>query len=123
MLETSIGAPPGASPLARRLTVVAVVLPLAGFLAAMRLLWGGAVSSRDLADTLFPLWGVLGLLLPAVAGFALSGGSLFAAFTAFVWAGLVRVFLLHHATAITRFPRRRSTVCGARRSRPDRTGR
>jgi stearoyl-CoA desaturase (Delta-9 desaturase) len=26
------------------------------------------------------------------------GGSLFAAFTAVVWAGLVRVFLLHHAT-------------------------
>src|SRR4029079_8013001 len=28
----------------------------------------------------------------------LSGGSLVAGLTAFVWAGLVRVFLLHHAT-------------------------
>jgi stearoyl-CoA desaturase (Delta-9 desaturase) len=49
-------------------------------------------------DRLFPLWVVLGLLIPAVAGLVLSGGSLFAAFTAFLWAGLVRVFLLHHAT-------------------------
>jgi stearoyl-CoA desaturase (delta-9 desaturase) len=49
-------------------------------------------------DKYFPLWALLGLVIPAVLGFALSGGSLFAAFTAFVWAGLVRVFLLHHAT-------------------------
>ena len=49
-------------------------------------------------DKLFPVWALLGLLLPALAGFAISGGSLVAAFTAFVWAGLVRVFLLHHAT-------------------------
>jgi stearoyl-CoA desaturase (delta-9 desaturase) len=49
-------------------------------------------------DRMFPLWVVLGLVIPFVAGFALSGGSLFAGFTAFVWAGLVRVFLLHHAT-------------------------
>ncbi len=49
-------------------------------------------------DKLFPVWALLGLVLPFVAGFALSGGSLFAGFTAFVWGGLVRVFLLHHAT-------------------------
>jgi stearoyl-CoA desaturase (Delta-9 desaturase) len=49
-------------------------------------------------DKYFPLWALLGLAIPFVAGFALSGGSLFAGFTAFVWAGLVRVFLLHHAT-------------------------
>ena len=49
-------------------------------------------------DRLFPLWVLLGLAIPFVLGFALSGGSLFAGFTAFVWAGLVRVFLLHHAT-------------------------
>jgi stearoyl-CoA desaturase (delta-9 desaturase) len=49
-------------------------------------------------DKYFPLWALLGLLIPFVLGFALSGGSLFAGFTAFVWAGLVRVFLLHHAT-------------------------
>ena len=49
-------------------------------------------------DKNFPLWALLGLAIPFVLGFALSGGSLFAGFTAFVWAGLVRVFLLHHAT-------------------------
>jgi stearoyl-CoA desaturase (delta-9 desaturase) len=49
-------------------------------------------------DRYFPLWVLLGLALPALAGFVLSGGSPWAAFTAFVWAGLVRVFLLHHAT-------------------------
>jgi stearoyl-CoA desaturase (Delta-9 desaturase) len=49
-------------------------------------------------DRLFPMWVALGLVLPALAGFVVSGGSWFAAFTAFVWAGLVRVFLLHHAT-------------------------
>ena len=49
-------------------------------------------------DKLFPLWVVLGLVIPFLAGLALSGGSLWAGFTAFLWAGLVRVFLLHHAT-------------------------
>jgi stearoyl-CoA desaturase (delta-9 desaturase) len=216
MPETNTGLPAAASALERRITVVAVVLPFAGFLAALWLLWGGAVSGRDLAilavayvlvgfgvtigfhrmlthrsfeakpwlratlavlgsmsvqgavihwvadhrrhhaftdedgdphsphthsgegwrgvlvglwhshmgwlfehertsarryapdlrkdpvirriDRLFPLWVLLGLLIPAMAGLVLSGGSLFAAFTAFLWAGLVRVFLLHHAT-------------------------
>jgi stearoyl-CoA desaturase (Delta-9 desaturase) len=216
MPDTNLGAPPAASALERRITVVAVVLPFAGFLAALWLLWGGAVSGRDLAilavayvlvgfgvtigfhrmlthrafdakpwvralfaifgsmsvqgavihwvadhrrhhaftdeegdphsphlhdgegwrgvltglwhshmgwlfegqrtsakrfapdlkkdplirwvDRYFPLWALLGLAIPFVLGFALSGGSLFAGFTAFVWAGLVRVFLLHHAT-------------------------
>jgi stearoyl-CoA desaturase (delta-9 desaturase) len=49
-------------------------------------------------DTLFPLWALLGLGIPFVLGFALSGGKWVAGLTAFVWAGLVRVFLLHHAT-------------------------
>ena len=49
-------------------------------------------------DRWFPAWALLGLFIPFVAGFALSGGSLWAGFTAYVWAGLVRVFLLHHAT-------------------------
>ena len=49
-------------------------------------------------DTLFPVWALLGLAIPAVAGFILSGFEPIAALTAFVWAGLVRVFLLHHAT-------------------------
>jgi stearoyl-CoA desaturase (delta-9 desaturase) len=49
-------------------------------------------------DSLFPVWALLGLAIPAVAGFILSGGRPVAALTAFVWAGLVRVFLLHHVT-------------------------
>ena len=50
-------------------------------------------------DALFPLWALLGLVIPSLAGFVLSGGSSRSpALTAFVWAGLVRVFLLHHAT-------------------------
>ena len=207
---------PRASSLERRITVVAVVLPFAGFLFALWLLWGGAVTWRDLAilavfyalvgfgvtigfhrmlthrsfeakpwlratlailgsmsvqgavihwvadhrrhhtftdeegdphsphlhsgdgwrgvitglwhshvgwlfddqhssarryapdlrkdplirgiDRLFPLWVVLGLVLPFLVGFAVTGGSLAAGLTAFLWAGLVRVFLLHHAT-------------------------
>ena len=44
------------------------------------------------------MWALLGLLIPALAGFILSGFEPIAALTAFVWAGLVRVFLLHHAT-------------------------
>jgi stearoyl-CoA desaturase (Delta-9 desaturase) len=48
-------------------------------------------------DTLFPVWALLGLVLPALAGYILSGFEPVAALTAFVWAGLVRVFLLHHA--------------------------
>jgi stearoyl-CoA desaturase (delta-9 desaturase) len=216
MPEAQTSPHPAASALERRITVVAVVLPFVGFLVALWLLWGGAVSWRDLAilavayllvgfgvtigfhrmlthrafeaqpwlratlailgsmsvqgavihwvadhrrhhvftdeegdphsphthagngvrgvvsglwhshvgwlfegehssarrfapdlrrdpvirriDKLFPLWVLLGLLLPALAGFLLSGGSWFAAFTAFLWGGLVRVFLLHHGT-------------------------
>src|ERR687893_3291904 len=39
---------PGASALERRITVVAVVLPFAGFLAALTLLWGSGVTWLDL---------------------------------------------------------------------------
>jgi stearoyl-CoA desaturase (delta-9 desaturase) len=46
----------------------------------------------------FPIWVGLTLLLPALAGFVLSGFSLVGALTAFLWGGLVRVFLLHHVT-------------------------
>ena len=49
-------------------------------------------------DKLFALWVLLGLVIPFLAGLALSGGSVLAGVTAFVWAGLVRVFLLDHAT-------------------------
>jgi stearoyl-CoA desaturase (delta-9 desaturase) len=48
-------------------------------------------------DKLFPVWLLLSLLLPpAIAG--LIHMSLGAALSAFFWASLVRVFLLHHVT-------------------------
>ncbi len=47
-------------------------------------------------SNLFPLWAVLGLILPAAIGFAFGGW--FGALTGFVWGGLVRVFLGHHVT-------------------------
>src|SRR5829696_1499574 len=49
MHETITTAPPSASALERRITVIAVVLPFVGFLAALWMLWGGAVTGRDLA--------------------------------------------------------------------------
>jgi stearoyl-CoA desaturase (Delta-9 desaturase) len=47
---------------------------------------------------LFPVWTALTLLLPGVAGWLLTGFTWHGAWTAFLWAGLVRVFLLHHVT-------------------------
>ncbi|HEY7961372.1 MAG TPA: fatty acid desaturase, partial [Solirubrobacteraceae bacterium] len=41
---------------------------------------------------------LLSVLAPAVLGFALSGGSALAALTAFLWAGLMRIFIGHHIT-------------------------
>jgi stearoyl-CoA desaturase (delta-9 desaturase) len=48
-------------------------------------------------DRLFFLWVAIGLLIPFALGWAI-GGTLGAALTALLWAGLVRVFLLHHVT-------------------------
>jgi stearoyl-CoA desaturase (Delta-9 desaturase) len=39
-----------------------------------------------------------GLLLPAVLGFVLTGGTWKGALTGLLWGGFVRVFLLHHLT-------------------------
>ena len=39
-----------------------------------------------------------GLLIPFLLGFALSGGSSTAGFSALFWGGFVRIFLLHHVT-------------------------
>jgi stearoyl-CoA desaturase (delta-9 desaturase) len=50
---------------------------------------------RTISD-LFPLWAVLGLLIPALIGLAVNGW--YGALTGFVWGGLVRVFLGHHVT-------------------------
>jgi stearoyl-CoA desaturase (delta-9 desaturase) len=57
------------------------------------------LKDRDLQriDRLFPLWAVVSLALPMGIGFALSG-TLWGALTALLWAGLVRMALLHHVT-------------------------
>jgi stearoyl-CoA desaturase (Delta-9 desaturase) len=41
---------------------------------------------------------LLSLAIPAVGGWALTGGSLKGAATGLLWGGLVRIFLLHHVT-------------------------
>jgi stearoyl-CoA desaturase (delta-9 desaturase) len=48
-------------------------------------------------DTLFGLWVTISLAIPFALGWII-GGSLTTALTAFLWGGLVRVFLLHHVT-------------------------
>jgi stearoyl-CoA desaturase (delta-9 desaturase) len=57
------------------------------------------VRDRDLRriDALFPLWAVASLALPFALGWLWSG-SLVGGVTAFVWAGLLRMALLHHVT-------------------------
>ncbi len=57
------------------------------------------VGDRDVAmvSRLFPLLAVISLALPFGLGWALSG-TLAGAFTAFVWAGLIRMGALHHMT-------------------------
>jgi stearoyl-CoA desaturase (delta-9 desaturase) len=47
-------------------------------------------------SALFPLWALLGMLIPAGIGWALGGWK--GLITGFIWGGLVRVFLGHHAT-------------------------
>ena len=46
----------------------------------------------------FPLWCVASLGLPALAAWAISGGSAAAAWNGLLWAGLVRIALLQHVT-------------------------
>ena len=48
-------------------------------------------------SALFPLWVVLGLLIPAVLGGLLTW-SWTGVLLGFIWGGLVRVFLVHHVT-------------------------
>jgi stearoyl-CoA desaturase (delta-9 desaturase) len=50
-----------------------------------------------LVDKLFPVWLAVSMLLPAAIGGAISG-SWAGALSAFFWASLVRIFLLHHVT-------------------------
>lgn len=53
--------------------------------------------SLRIASLLFPLWIVLGLAVPFAIG-GLITGTWSGAFFAFIWGGLVRVFLVHHVT-------------------------
>ena len=46
----------------------------------------------------FPLIALASLGIPFLLGLGLSGGSLTAALAALLWAGLVRIFLVHHIT-------------------------
>ncbi len=57
------------------------------------------LADRDIVvvNATFPMWCVLSLALPFGVGWLL-GGSVGAAISALLWAGLVRVFVLHHAT-------------------------
>jgi stearoyl-CoA desaturase (delta-9 desaturase) len=50
-----------------------------------------------LASVLFPVWVVLGLLIPAVLGGLLTS-NWFGVATGLIWGGLVRIFLVHHVT-------------------------
>ena len=57
------------------------------------------LADRDLRviSRLFPLWVLVGLLVPFGLGMALTG-SLVGGLTGLLWGGVVRVMLLHHAT-------------------------
>ncbi len=48
-------------------------------------------------DRTFPLWVALGLVLPALLGWAISG-SWWGLLSGFIWGGLVRIFFAHHIT-------------------------
>ncbi len=50
-----------------------------------------------LVDRLFPVWVLVSVFAPAAIG-GVVGGSWGAAVSAFFWASLVRIFLLHHVT-------------------------
>jgi stearoyl-CoA desaturase (Delta-9 desaturase) len=52
--------------------------------------------TKTISD-LFPLWIVLGLLIPGFIAWAVTG-SLIGGLLGVVWGGLVRVFLVHHVT-------------------------
>jgi stearoyl-CoA desaturase (delta-9 desaturase) len=65
-------------------------------------------------STLFPLWALLGLLIPAGIAWAITG-TWTGAFLGFLWGGLVRVLLVHHVTWSI------NSVCHLWGSRPFRT--
>jgi stearoyl-CoA desaturase (delta-9 desaturase) len=68
-----------------------------------------------MVSTLFPVWVVLGLVLPAVLG-GLISLSWMGVWTGLAWGGLVRIFLVHHVTWSV------NSVCHLWGRRPYRTG-
>lgn len=56
-----------------------------------------ASTSLRVASKLFPLWVLLGLLIPAAMGGVITL-SWAGVWTGLIWGGLVRVFLVHHVT-------------------------
>ena len=50
-----------------------------------------------LIDRLFPLWMILSLAIPTLAGYLVTGTAA-GAFGGFLWGGLVRIFFVHHIT-------------------------
>jgi stearoyl-CoA desaturase (Delta-9 desaturase) len=46
----------------------------------------------------FPLFVLLSLLIPTIAGFVLHGFTLSGALQGYIWGGLVRIFFVHHIT-------------------------
>ena len=58
------------------------------------------IADRDLRviDRLFPVWCVASLVLPFTLGFILGGWSIAAGISALLWAGVVRICVLHHVT-------------------------
>jgi stearoyl-CoA desaturase (Delta-9 desaturase) len=46
----------------------------------------------------FPIWVVVSLVVPTLAGFVLHGYTLSGAVRGYIWGGLVRIFLVHHVT-------------------------
>ena len=54
-------------------------------------------AGMRLISRLFPVWVVVGILIPAGLGYAIDG-TVAGALTAALWGGAVRIFLLHHVT-------------------------
>ena len=66
-------------------------------------------------SSLFPVWVGIGLLAPTLIGW-LVGGTLWAAFTGFLWGGLVRICVLHHVTWSI------NSICHVRGKHPFKSG-